>query len=125
MILIKYSFRIHRKFHERIRQYDTINFRDHKAETKTQKFISLYNNLKAQGALDEEKIFEVALEQLKSTTKHRVEKLEDEIHEPVDFGLVRSFTEATREANKSEEESNDKPSKSDKKSGSIDIKSLF
>lgn len=85
----------------------------------------MYNNLKAQGALDEEKIFEVALEQLKSSTKHRVEKLEDEIHEPIDFGLIKSFTEATREANKSEEESKDKPSKPDKTSASIDIKSLF
>lgn len=111
-----------------MKQYDTINFADHSAETKTQKFISLYNNLKAQGALDEEKIFEIALEQLKSSSRQRIEVLEDEIQEnpqPIDFGLVKSFTEATRETSKSAEEPKDETPKSGKKSGTIDIKSLF
>ncbi|XP_055323363.1 28S ribosomal protein S23, mitochondrial [Sitodiplosis mosellana] len=116
---------IRSKLHERVKQYDTINFADHKAETKTQKFISLYTNLKAQGALDDEKIFEIALEQLKSSSKQRVEVLEDEIHEPVDFGLIKSFTEATREAKKDAEEPKDKAPKRNDNSGSIDIKSLF
>lgn len=106
-----------------MKQYDTINFADHKAETKTQKFISLYNNLKSQGALDEEKIFEIALEQLKSSGRQRIEVLEDEIQEPVDFGLVKRFTEAT--ANKLAEETKEKAPKPKDKSGVIDIKSLF
>lgn len=111
------------KFHERVKQYDTINFADHKAETKTQKFISLYNNLKSQGAIDDEKIFEIALEQLKSSGRQRIEVLEDEIQEPVDFGLVKSFTEAT--ANKLAAETKEKAPKPSDKSGAIDIKSLF
>lgn len=106
-----------------MKQYDTINFADHSAETKTQKFISLYNNLKSQGALDDEKIFEIALEQLKSSGRQRIEVLEDEIQEPIDFGLVKSFTEAT--ANKLAEEAKEKAPKPKDKTGAIDIKSLF
>lgn len=39
---------------------------DTRRKTRTQEFIDIYNNLKAQGPLDEEKIFEVAMEQLES-----------------------------------------------------------
>lgn len=106
-----------------MKQYDIINFADHKSETKTQKFINLYNKLKGQGALDDEKIFETALIQLKASSKSAPEALEDEVHEaPVDFGLVKSFTEVTHDES---ELPKDKTKTKDTNSGAIDIKSLF
>lgn len=44
----------------------TINLSDNKSKTRTQKFIKIYDQLNEQGPLDDEKIFEVASEQLNS-----------------------------------------------------------
>lgn len=112
-----------RKFHDRVKRYETINLNDDKYESKTKRFISLYTDFKAQGALDDEKIFEVALEQLNAGIKQRVEELEDEIVEPVDFGLSKNFAQAMKDSQPAE--TNDETPKVDKKSGSIDVKSLF
>lgn len=43
-----------------------VNLIDNKSKSGTQKFIKIYDQLKNQGPLDDEKIFEVALEQLNS-----------------------------------------------------------
>lgn len=110
------------KFHQRIKSYETINFADSAHETKTKKFIKLYDNLKSQGALDEEKIFEVALEQLKASYKSKVEILEDEIEEPINIGLAKSFAKAIEKTESDETPPAPKPSK---KSTSIDVKTLF
>lgn len=109
-----------------MRFYETINFGDHQYETKTTRFIKIYNNLKAQGALDDEKVFEVALEQLNTSGQSKQEVLEDEvIDEPINFGLVSSFTEA-QAANENKEQTDKSTENQEKKpSGSIDIKSLF
>lgn len=48
----------------------------------------------------------------------------DEFDEPVDYGLARSFSEAM-EQRKSAKEIDNTSKKDDKKTGSIDIKSLF
>lgn len=108
-----------------MKRRETINLSDNAYESDTKKFIDLYNNLKAQGALDDEKIFEVALVQLNARGKQQVEELEDEIEEApqVDYGLVRNFTQALEESNAAKSE--EKPTTKPKKSGSIDIKSLF
>lgn len=110
-----------RKFHDRVKRYETINLSDNKYESKTKRFIDLYSNFKAQGALDDEKMFEVALEQLGS--KQKFDDFEDEIEEPVDFGLTSSFTQAMKESRSAP--TNDEKPKTDKRSGSIDVKSLF
>lgn len=46
-----------------------VNLIDNKSKSRTQKFIKIYDQLKNQGPLDDEKIFEVALEQLKSVNE--------------------------------------------------------
>lgn len=43
-----------------------VNLSDNMSKTRTQKFIKIYDQLNEQGPLDDEKIFEVALEQLNS-----------------------------------------------------------
>lgn len=112
-----------RKFHDRVKRYETINLSDNKYESKTKRFIDLYSNFKAQGALDDEKIFEVALEQMNAGSKQIMDEIEDEIEEPVDFGLASSFTQAMKESQTAP--TNDEKPKTDKRSGSIDVKSLF
>lgn len=77
--------------------------------------------------MDDEKIFLVALEQLNAKSQPKSEELMDEIDEfdePVDYGLARSFSEAM-EQRKSAKEIDNTSKKDDKKTGSIDIKSLF
>lgn len=113
-----------RKFHSKFRQYETININDKKHETKTRKFIELYKKYQAQGALDDEKIFEVALEQLTMNDQHKGGELEDEVDDPVSFGLAESFEQAMNEKESSEPENESSP-KNKAKSSTIDIKSLF
>lgn len=88
--------------------------------------------MKKQGALDEEKIYEVAFQQLKSQNAKQIDEvLEDEIEAPLNIGLAGSFAKAI-EKNKSDDASptastDDQAPKPDpqKKSDSIDVKSLF
>lgn len=80
--------------------------------------------MKNQGALDDEKVFEVALEQLNASAKHKQETLEDEIDEKVNFGLASSFAKATKEI-QADFIQNDEQPKTKKNTGSIDVKSLF
>lgn len=114
---------IYRKLHERVKLHETIDFSNNNYESKTKKFISSYTNLKSQGALDDEKVFEVALEQLHADGKHQeVEALEHEIEEPVDFGIVKSFSKAMEEKESNEAKAEETPKKKDDK---FDVKSLF
>lgn len=46
---------------------------DHSRKTQTQEFIEIYNSLKAEGALDEEKIMEVGKSMLEDKLKARRE----------------------------------------------------
>lgn len=113
-----------------MKSYESINLSDTSYETKTKKFIKLYNNLISQGALDEEKIFEVAVEQLNASYKSKVEVLEDEIEEPINIGLAKSFAKAIEKTKTdgvhSDETPPPTPAKPKKQpSGSIDVKSLF
>lgn len=91
----------------------------------------MYNNLKSQGALDEEKIFEVAMEQLNESYKPKAEILEDEIEEPINIGLAKSFAKAIEKTESDNVQTDETPSspasapKTSKKTTSIDIKTLF
>lgn len=51
-----------------------MNLFDHSRKTQTQEFIDIYNNLKAEGALDEEKIMEVGKSMLEDKLKTRREE---------------------------------------------------
>lgn len=84
--------------------------------------------MKSQGALDEEKMFEVAIEQLNRSHKPKAESLEDEIEEPMNIGLAKSFAQAIEKTKSADVQSSDETPttpKQPQKSGSIDIKSLF
>lgn len=54
---------------------------DTKYKTRTQRFIDNFNNLKNEGALDEEKIFETALEQLNQKSLSERKTNEDTLSE--------------------------------------------
>lgn len=58
---------LHKKVHAN--QLGTINLTDRKHPTTSQKFVDLYKKYQAQGALDDEKIFEVALEKAQEDVK--------------------------------------------------------
>lgn len=104
-----------------MKSYEIVNMNDQKKETRTKKFINLYTNLKQQGALDDEKVFEVALEQFRATDKQRKERLVDEISdEPI---KIASETEATDMQVEQVDERENPELK--KKTDAIDIKSLF
>lgn len=82
--------------------------------------------------MDDEKIFEVAIEQLNASYKAKVEFLEDEIEEPIiDIGLAKSFASAIEKTKSDEIQSGEisptptSATKKSDKSGAIDIKSLF
>lgn len=74
--------------------------------------------------MDDEKVFEVALEQLNASGKQRTEVLEDEIDENVNFGLTSSFAKAIEESKPIDVKKDEAP-KNTKHTGSIDVKSLF
>lgn len=113
-----------RQFHKDTNVNELIRLADTQHKTRTQKFIELYSKYQDQGALDDQKIFEVALQQLHSEHKsEKSEKLEDEISEHVDFGLASRFAEAINE-NKSDEQQKVKAPKKKEKSA-VDINSLF
>lgn len=96
-----------------------INLSDSQFKTQTQLFIEAYRQIKSQGALDEEKIMEVAQDMVKEKMRDRYESQKDskwssesENIEPM--GLVESFLEASKE-NKEKKTSQ----------STIDIKSLL
>lgn len=69
----------------------SVNLSDSQHKTQTQLFIEAYKQIKSQGALDEDKIIEVAQDIVKDKMKERFESQ----REPI--GLVNSFTEAAEE----------------------------
>lgn len=74
--------------------------------------------------MDDDKIFEVALEQLMMNDQHKGEELDDEVDDPKSFGLAESFAQAMNEKEPSEPENESSP-KDKAKSSTVDIKSLF
>lgn len=78
-----------------------MNLLDRSGETETKRFINLYKEYAAQGALDDEQIIEVAMQQL-NPSQVTEEQLEDEfdgdigdIQNTSDIGLANSFADAT------------------------------
>lgn len=85
--------------------------------------------MKSQGALDDEKIYEVAMEQLNESYRPKVEILADEIEQP-NIGLAKSFANAIEKKKLADVHSDhtsaaSQTAKKPNKSGSIDIKTLF
>lgn len=79
-----------RKFHQARKYIGNYNIVDTSRKTQTQEFIEMYNNLRAQGALDDEKIFEIALEQL-------ADKRQPQEHREEPIRLVDDFQQAVQQ----------------------------
>lgn len=86
-------------------QLGTVKLNDRKYQTTCQKFIEQYKKYQAQGALDDEKIFEVAFETVQTDVKApppavSKPKITEDFFEPpaaekeVDLDLVSSFKAA-------------------------------
>ncbi|BFF94107.1 probable 28S ribosomal protein S23 mitochondrial [Drosophila madeirensis] len=52
------------KLHKQNKPNETISLFDNKRSTQSQQFLQIYDNLKSQGALDEQRIYETALDLL-------------------------------------------------------------
>lgn len=83
----------------------TVNLADNQYKSQTQLFIEAYKQIKSQGALDEDKIIEVAQDIVRDKMRERFESQKESI------GLVDSFTEASKERKTSE--------------AVVDVKSIF
>lgn len=111
-----------------------VNLFDRKRETQTQQFIKIYQGLKSQGALDEQKIFQTAVEllqeqraQAKTDAQESLEDFADsETSEPSNkVNLAKDFAKA-QQANSTTESSNAENRKSNiKTSTGINIENLF
>jgi len=53
-----------RKLHKENKPQETISLFDHRRSTQSQQFVQIYQDLKGQGALDEQRIYETALDLL-------------------------------------------------------------
>lgn len=74
-----------------MRNVGSVNLSDSQHKTQTQLFIEAYKQIKSQGALDEDKVMEVAQDIVKDKMNERFESQ----REPI--GLVNSFAEAAKE----------------------------
>ncbi|XP_058059616.1 small ribosomal subunit protein mS23 [Anopheles bellator] len=66
--------KIRAKFHKSNKITYAVNLSDFKNPTATQQFIELYQNLSTQGALDEDKVYETALDLLEDKLRLQREK---------------------------------------------------
>ena len=83
-----------RNYHKSSKLQETINLSDSKYQTNCQQFIEIYDNLKEQGPLDEERIIETAKEILQERIKTRLTSSKQEPDPMMYSDLVRKFTEA-------------------------------
>ncbi|XP_054084114.1 28S ribosomal protein S23, mitochondrial isoform X2 [Zeugodacus cucurbitae] len=82
------------KFHKTERQNETINLLDTKRRTQTQNFIQLYENLKTQNPLDEEKLYETAVELLAEQTRNSSSQKNSETTDEIKTTLSSDFAES-------------------------------
>lgn len=113
-----------------------ISLFDRKRETQTQQFIKIYQGLKSQGALDEEKIFETSVELLQQRQQMKADS-QEALLESAESTVEdnKSLSEAFHQAKEAKDASatnqqsvnTEKTSKSGSKKsiGGIDIQNLF
>jgi small subunit ribosomal protein S23 len=76
-----------------VRNIGTVTLKDTQNKTQTQLFIEIYRKLQTQGALDDEKIFETALEMLPDKMNElKVEREQNWTKEPPN--LLSNFKDA-------------------------------
>lgn len=113
-----------------------ISLFDRKRETQTQQFIKIYQGLKSQGALDEEKIFETSVELLQQRQQMKADS-QEALLESAESTVEdnKSLSEAFHQAKEAKDASatnqqsvnTEKTLKSGSKKsiGGIDIQNLF
>ncbi|XP_073823236.1 mitochondrial ribosomal protein S23 [Musca autumnalis] len=85
------------KFHKSQKQTEMVSLYDRQRKTQSQQFIQIYQGLKSQGALDEEKIFETSLDLLQE--KRAQMKLDaQQVNADVEESSTQSLSEAFSEA---------------------------
>ncbi|KAI9585728.1 probable 28S ribosomal protein S23, mitochondrial [Glossina fuscipes] len=126
---------IRAKFHKFQKQPETISLLDHKRETQVQQFVKIYHHLKSQGALDDEKVFETAMELLnEKRAQARTEEADTlpEVYSADGDTLTKAFTEAKEAQMKAIQQPI--PDTTDRKAGKtgrnrqisgIDVQNLF
>lgn len=65
----------YRKFHKSATQLEAVNLVWREHDTQTQELIKIYQKLKAQGALDDEKVFDTALELFSEEQEHKKKRI--------------------------------------------------
>ncbi|EDW75778.1 uncharacterized protein Dwil_GK15119 [Drosophila willistoni] len=75
------------KLHKQNKPSETISLFDHKRQTQSQQFLQIYGELESQGALDDQKIYETALdllaEQRQQNKTSQTQNFEESFNEPV------------------------------------------
>ncbi|XP_013097958.1 small ribosomal subunit protein mS23 [Stomoxys calcitrans] len=126
--------KVRAKFHKSQKQVEMISMFDRRRETQTQQFIKIYQGLKSQGALDEEKIFETSmdlLQQQRAQMKIEAQEISNAESEDKVQSMADAFSEAktlqkSDSLSRADKEST-KFNKSETKSsiGGINIENLF
>ncbi|XP_017037344.1 small ribosomal subunit protein mS23 [Drosophila kikkawai] len=119
------------KLHKQNRPQETINLLDHRRTTQSQHFVKIYQDLKSQGALDEQRIYDTALDLLAEQRQQSrldtaaAEENLPELDAEVKTQLVSDFKEAASNQQITSSTS-PAPSKARKDTGvGINIDSLF
>ncbi|EDW57546.1 small ribosomal subunit protein mS23 [Drosophila virilis] len=119
------------KLHKQNKPHETISLFDNKRATHSQQFLQIYEQLKSQGALDDQRIYETALdlfaEQRKQTRTDVAEENQlagdSEPEEPSKSTLLSDFQEAGEQQLQQQQTT---PGKEKKESTpAINIQSLF
>ncbi|XP_050319627.1 probable 28S ribosomal protein S23, mitochondrial [Bactrocera neohumeralis] len=85
---------IRAKFHKTTKQNETINFLDTRRKTQTQNFIQIYENLKTQNPLDDEKLYETAVELLAEQSRNASSEKSSEATDEIKTTLSNDFAES-------------------------------
>lgn len=123
-VLMTYSSHsgTHRRFHRKLERFHAVNLLNRNGDTQTKRFINLYKNNAAQGALDDERVFEVTMQQLHSNQATE-EELEDEFDG--DIGDIQNSTPDTGSANAKTYTRSHPPAKDQKKKSVPNVRNLF
>lgn len=119
-----------RKLHRQNKPQETISLLDNRRSSQSQQFVQIYQNLKIQGALDDQKIYETALDLLaEQRQQSRLEATPEEAAPELDTEtktqLLSDFKEAS-ESQTTKSSSQPTPPKTKREAGvGINIDSLF
>ncbi|EDW03219.1 probable 28S ribosomal protein S23, mitochondrial [Drosophila grimshawi] len=114
------------KLHKHNKPQETISLFDQKRATQSQQFIQIYEQLKSQGALDDQRIYETALDLLAEQRQQlRAEPVEENLEEDQASGKSTLLSDF-REAGVQQQQLEKTPTRTKKEpSAGINIDSLF